>query len=64
MGNKSTLRQLAADPQQGDEVPTVKLKPSSYQPSKAELEEAVRIDAAPADVARAVMRPMKIAPAS
>ena len=34
--------------------PTVRLKPASYQPSKAELEEDVRIDATPDDLARAI----------
>ena len=42
------------------DAPTVHLKPSSYQPSMAELEEEVRIDAAPEDVARAIMRPVNI----
>lgn len=41
-------------------APTVRLKPSSYQPSKAELEEEVRIEAAPEDVARAVARQVRI----
>lgn len=36
--------------------PTVKLMHSSYQPSKAELEADMSIDASPEDVARAVMR--------
>ena len=40
--------------------PTVRLKPSSYQPSKAELEEDVSIDATPEDLRRAVMRPVQV----
>ena len=35
---------------------TAGLKPSSYQPSKAELEEDVSINASPEAVARAIMR--------
>lgn len=42
------------------DAPTVCLKPSSYQPSKAELEEDVRIVAAPEDVVRAVMSPVDL----
>ena len=39
---------------------TVRLKPSSYQPREAEMEEMVKIDATPKQVARAVLRPVKI----
>ena len=39
---------------------TVRVKPHSYQPSKAELGEPVKIDATPEQVARAVLRPVKI----
>ena len=39
---------------------TVRLKPSTYQPSQAELEEDIRIEATPEDVARAVLRPVRI----
>ena len=42
------------------EPATVRLKPSSYQPRKAEMEELVKIDATPEQVARAVLRPVKI----
>ena len=38
----------------------VKLAHSSYQPSKAELEEDVSIDATPEDIARAVLRPVQV----
>ena len=40
--------------------PVVKLVNSSYQPVKAELEEDMSIDATPEDLARAVMRRVKI----
>ena len=46
--------------------PTVRVKPHSYQPSKAELEEPVVIRKAdgsvptPEELARAALRPMKI----
>ena len=43
-----------------DDKPIVRLRPSSYQPSKAELEEEVRIDATPQELLRAVVRDVKI----
>ena len=42
------------------EKPVVRLKRSGYQPSKAELEEDVSIDAMPEAVARAVLTPVRI----
>ena len=38
----------------------VRVKPHAYQPSKAELEEDVKIDATPEKLAEAVLRPVKI----
>lgn len=43
-----------------DKKPVVRLKPSSYQPSKAELEEDMRIDATPEQLLQAVVRDVKI----
>lgn len=43
-----------------DPRPTVRLKKSSYQPSKAELEEEVRIDATPEELAKALGRKVNI----
>lgn len=43
-----------------DNPPTLKLKSSRYQPSKAELEEEIRIDATPEELARAVLRDVNI----
>ena len=40
--------------------PTVRIKHSSCQPSKAELDEDMRIDASPEDIARAVGRQVKV----
>ena len=40
--------------------PEVRLKPSSYQPNKAELNEAVRINASPEDVIRAAFQPVRV----
>ena len=40
--------------------PIVKLMHSSYQPSKAELEEDVSIDASPEEIARAVGRQVEV----
>lgn len=38
----------------------VRVKPNRYQPSKAELEEPVRIDATPDELAAAVLRPVTV----
>ena len=43
-----------------DERPTVRVKPHDYQPHKAELEETVKIEATPEELARAVLRPVNI----
>ncbi len=40
--------------------PEVRLKPSSYQPNKTELDEDVRIDATPEDLIRAAFQPVKV----
>ena len=40
--------------------PTVHLKSSSYQPSKAELEEDMSIDATPEDLCRVALQPVNI----
>ena len=39
--------------------PVVRVRPHSYQPNKAELEEDVRLDATPEELARAVLRPVR-----
>ena len=41
-------------------LPTVRLKSSRYQPSKAELEEEVRIPTTPTRLAKAVVKTVKI----
>ena len=41
---------------------TVIVKPSSYQPSVAELEADMSIDATPEEIARSVMRDVTIKP--
>ena len=40
--------------------PEVRVKPHAYQPSKAALEEPVKINAKPDGLARAVLQPIKI----
>ena len=40
--------------------PVVKLRPSSYKPTKAELEEDVSVDATPDEVARAITRTVTV----
>ena len=42
------------------ERPEVRVKPHTYQSSKAELERPVKIDASPDALARAVLRPAKV----
>ena len=39
---------------------TVKIADPSYQPSKAELNEDMRVDASPEDIARAVGRQVEV----
>ena len=39
---------------------TLRLRSAQYQPSKAELEEDMRIDATPEELARAVLQPVEI----
>ena len=41
--------------------PEVHVKPTTYQPNKAELEEPIRLDATPEELARAVMQPANAA---
>ena len=38
----------------------IRVKPISYQPSKAELDEPIRVDATPEALARAIMTPVQI----
>ena len=40
--------------------PEVRVKPHVHQPKKAEMEEPVKIDATPDELARAVLRPVRI----
>ena len=45
---------------QPDNRATVRVKPHSYQPSKAELEEPIRINATPDQIALAAVTPVRI----
>ena len=40
--------------------PDLWIRPAKYQPSKAELEEDMRIDATPEELARAILQPVKV----
>ena len=40
--------------------PTIRVKPHSYQPSKAELETPIRTSATPEQLARAAVTPVRI----
>ena len=42
------------------EPPVLELVHPSYQPSKAELEENLRVDATPEELVQAVVRPVKV----
>ena len=44
----------------GSPPPTIRIKSSRYQPSKAELEEEIHIDATPEELAKAVLKQVKI----
>ena len=55
------MKDKPARPPKALEQPrTVRVKPHSYQPNKAELEAPVNIDATPDQLARAVLRPVRI----
>ena len=41
-------------------VPVIRVKPHAYQPSKAELEEPIHINATPKQLATAVVTPVRI----
>lgn len=43
-----------------DKTPVIKLMHPSYQPSKAELESDMSIDASPEEVARTVLRRVEV----
>lgn len=43
-----------------DDLPIVRVKPHSYRPTKADLEENMAIPASPEEVARAVMRHVRV----
>ena len=43
-----------------EDQPAIESKPSNYQPTKAELEEEIKIDAKPEELARALGRQVKI----
>jgi len=40
--------------------PTVRVKPWAYQPTRAEMEEPLKIDATPEELALAVLRPVRV----
>ena len=48
---------MTAPPKQ---KPIVRVRPHTYQPSKAELDEEVRLDATPEELVRAVLQPVQI----
>lgn len=40
--------------------PVVRVKPRNYQPTRAELDEPIQIDATPEELALAVLRPVRV----
>ena len=40
--------------------PVLRVRPYSYQPKKKELEEDVRVEATPDELALAILRPVKV----
>ena len=42
------------------EIQTIRVKPHSYQPSKAELEAPINLNATPEQIARAAVTPVRI----
>ena len=52
--------QIDAMPKDDSERPVVRIKQHTYQPSKAELDEPVKIDATPDELARAVLNRVKV----
>ena len=56
--NPSLSIELRAKPR--EEAPVVQVKPHSYQPSKAEVEEDVSVDASPEALRAAVMRTVRL----
>ena len=52
--------QAVAMPNDDSERPEVLVKPHTYQPSKTELDEPVKIDATPEELARAVLTQVKV----
>ena len=47
-------------PDQKDPLPIVRVKPHSYQPSKAELEAPINLNATPQQIAVAAVTPVRI----
>ena len=43
-----------------EDKPVVRVRPATYQPSKAELEEDVSIDTTPEELARVALQPMTV----
>ena len=43
-----------------DDKPVVQVRPATYQPSKAELEDDMAIDTTPEELARIALQPMTV----
>ena len=43
-----------------EDKPVVRVRPATYQPNKAELEEDMSVDATPEELARMALQPMTV----
>ena len=60
-GREATIKRgMSQNSENTDDRPVVRVKPSTYQPTRAELREDVSIDVTPEELARAVLRPVKV----
>ena len=51
---------MVSKPTPATKLSTLRVKPRSYQPTKADMAEDVSIDATPDELAEAVLRPVRI----
>lgn len=59
---RNTVQHIAEDAMPKLERPEVQVRPSGYQPSKAELEADMSIDATPEALAERTLRPVTLRP--
>lgn len=62
MTTRPFMMNIKPKPKEPIEKEVVHVEPSAYQPSKAEMEEDLRIDATPEELLDRMFRPMKVVP--